>query len=141
MDRNAAGRGLREAREGPHACSRPPPDCRAFRSKPTASSKHPAQRPERRFFEVFGWCRAAGHPVGLPDQPASVAVTAAPLADHTGRIAAALEDLTEAQEAEERLLHEARRIATEMTHHRTGSSACKQIAFVLAETHADAGLT
>ena len=69
-------------------------------------------------------------------------MAAAPLADHAGRVAAALKDLAEAQEAEERLLHEARRIATEITHHRTRVERLrKQVAFALAETHAAAGLT
>ena len=65
-----------------------------------------------------------------------------PLADHAGRVAAALKDLAEAQDAEDRLLHEARRIATEITHHRTRVERLrKQVAFVLGETHAAAGLT
>lgn len=66
----------------------------------------------------------------------------APLADHAARVAAALKALAEAKDIEERLLHEARRIATEITHHRTRVEGLrKQVAFVLAETHAAAGLT
>ena len=69
-------------------------------------------------------------------------MVAAPLADHAGRVAAALKDLAEAQQVEERLLHEARRIATQITHHHAGMDRLrKQVAFVLAETHAAAGLT
>ncbi|TXM65739.1 hypothetical protein [Methylobacterium sp. WL120] len=69
-------------------------------------------------------------------------MVATPLADHAGRVAAALKDLAEAQQVEERLLHEARRIATEITHHRASIGRLReQAAFVLAETHAAAGLT
>ena len=69
-------------------------------------------------------------------------MVATPLADHAGRVTAALNDLAEAQAGEERLLHEARRIATQITHHQASMDRLrKQVAFVLAETHAAAGLT